>query len=816
MRAVGDLQSDIQYGFRALRNSPGFTVIAVGMLSVAIGINVAVFTVASAALFRGFRVIAGNDRLLYIGTQKDGRGCCVSYPDFEDWRAQSTSFAGLGAVADLQISFIDSTGAPEHYDATLVTSNAFRLLGQTPILGRDFASADEQPGAPPVAILTSALWERRYGRNPDIIGRAVRINGMPTTVIGVMPPDFSFPQNQDLWLPLVRTPERLERSARTLWFAFGRLADGARFEGARAELAAIGRRLAIAYPTTNEGWIPSPRTFAQFFVGVDAAVIYGALWGAVGLVLLIACANLGNLLLARAIRQSREIAVRMALGAARWRIVRQLLVENLMLASAAGVAGWWVARWIVGGYAAMANPPTRAWSEHLLDYRLNADVFLYTVGISALVTVLVGVAPALRLGRLDIAAALKDAARGVSGGKRGKRLSAGLLIGQLALTMVLLTAAGVMARSFLNLTKRTANLGIDTRRILMGMVSLPADRYSTVAQRAAFFDRVRQRVGAIPGVESVSLAGEPPASGAASSAYEIAGTPAVDPTRRPTVSAVTIAPGYFRTVGARVLSGREFAEADAAPGARATIVNQTFAAQQWPGTDPIGQQLRLFGGGGTTDWLTVVGVVSDVVQNITRQSDDPVAYVPFRQQPRDSMWVLVRALVPPASLSGPFRREIQGVDPDVPVWLGPFPLEERLAGSGIYWSVRNNALLLATFSIVALGIASVGLHAVVAYSVDQRRQEIGIRMAIGATTHQVVGLVFREGMRPVAVGLIAGLVGSAAVNRLLASELVQISTADPLVLAAATAVLVVSAGVGCAIPAARAMRVDPVVALRSE
>jgi putative ABC transport system permease protein len=335
------LSQDARYADRAMRRAPAFTAVAVATLAIGIGINAAVFSVTDAVLFKGFRLIDRNDRLLYIGTQKNGRGCCASFPDFVDWRAQARSFVDLAAVADRQIALSDGNeSGTEHYDATEITPNAFQLLGQRPAIGRDFTASDGQPGAEPVAILRHSFWERRYGRDPAVIGRTIRINGIRTTVVGVMPPNFSFPQNQDLWIPLVPTPDLEKREARGLWFVFGRLADGATVEGARAELATVGRGLASAYPLTNEGWVPQSRTFAEFFVGRDAALVYGALWGAVAFVLLIACANLANLQLARAIGRAREIGVRVALGAGRWRVIRQLLVESAMLAILGGVSGW--------------------------------------------------------------------------------------------------------------------------------------------------------------------------------------------------------------------------------------------------------------------------------------------------------------------------------------------------------------------------------------------------------------------------------------------------------------------------------------------
>jgi predicted permease len=404
--------------------------------------------VANAVLFKGFPLVQDNERILYVDSRERGQGCCVSYPDFRDWRAQAKSFEGMATVADLRIT-LDDGGVPESYTATLVSGDAFRLLRQGPILGRDFEASDEQPGAPAVAILSHAFWARRFGRDASVVGRRVRINGAPTTVIGVMPQGFSFPQSQDLWMPLRPTPEVDRREARGLWFAFGRLTDGATIESAQAELEAIGRRLAEAYPRTNDGVQPTVHRFQEFFIGPNADALYGAMLGAVGLVLLIACANLANLLLARAIGRSREMSVRMALGASRARIVRQALAESLALSLAGGALGWWVAKLGVRLYVLSAGAPS--WFEHVLDYSMDARVFAYLALVSVATGLLFGLLPATRLSRLDVQGALKEGGRSATGGGHGKQLSAALVMGETALAVMLLAGAGVMIRSFLNI-----------------------------------------------------------------------------------------------------------------------------------------------------------------------------------------------------------------------------------------------------------------------------------------------------------------------------------------------------------------------------
>lgn len=810
-RWLDDLRLDLRYAVRSLRRNPGFTIVAVSTLVLGIGINVAVFTVADAVLFKGFRSVRDNDRLLYIGTQKNGRGCCASYSDFLDWQAAATSFAGMGAVADQQISFSDGTGAPEHYDATRVTAKAFALLGASPALGRDFDAADVAPGAAPVAVLNSDFWTRRYGADSRVLGRTVRIDGVETTIVGVMPRGFSFPQNQDLWLPLVPTPVLLDRSNRTLWFAFGRLAAGATVAQARAELDTIGRRLARAYPATNEGWVPAPRTFAQFFVGVNAPAVFAALWVAVGLVLLIACANFANLLLDRAIGRSREISIRIAVGAGRSRIVRQLLVENLLLTGAAGAVAWWVAKWAVRVYEAVANPPTRAWSAHLLDFTMDTKVLVYALAVSAAAGLVCGLAPAVRLAHMDVNGPLQDGGRGTTGGRRS---GSSLLVGaQAALSVVLLVAAGVMTRSFVHL--HAADLGIEPGRVVAALVALPDRSYPDASSRSAFFERLEQQLGAVPGVESVAVASVPPASGGARVGYELQGARDADQRTRPTVTTITVGPGYFRTLGAVLVAGRDFTEADADGSQPAVIVNAEFARRAWPGADPIGRSLRLVDGASSRP-LTVIGVAANIVQDVARQRHDPIVYRPFKQRPASSLWVFARTSLPPAAVAPAFQRQVEALDPDLPVWLGPYPLAERLRGVGAYWDTRNEAALLLVFATAGLLLAAVGLYAMVAHRVRRRTQEIGVRIAMGATRPDILGLVIRQGMRPILIGLAAGLVLSLGTVRALASQLIGVSPADPLTYAAACVVLLTCGLLGCVVPARRAAGVDPVVALRRE
>jgi putative ABC transport system permease protein len=804
------LPGDIRLSLRTLAKSPGFTAVAVAMLAVGIGVNATVFTVTNAVLFKGFALVSGNDRLRYIGYKNSN--CCVSYPDFLDWRAQSKSFEGMAIVHGVSIMLSDESGYPENLSGNENSADVFRVVGAKPLLGRDFTPSDEAPGAAPVTILHYGFWERRYGKDPNIIGRTLRMNGALTTVIGVMPQGFSFPQKVEAWVPLVQTPRVMKRENRDTWVVVARLGEGVTVESARAEMEIIGKRLAAEYPVTNHDLLPDIQTFSQFFIGSNATLIYGSMWGAVGFVLLIACANLANLLLARAIGRSREISVRMALGAGRWRIIRQLLIESVMLSALGGFLGWWIAKWGVGAYA-LAMARKSSWL--IVDYTMDYRVLAYLIAISIGTGILFGLAPALRLSKLDVNATLKDGGRGSTAGGRGKHLSGLLVTAEMALAVVLLAGAGVMIRSFLKI--HNADIGVNTANILGGSVVLPSDKYPRSEDKVSFYDRLITRLEAMPGVESVATADTLPTWGSTKLPYQLAEEPPADEGRRPKLSALKISPAYFRTLGASLVSGREFNDADVASGVPVAIVNQLFASKFWPGEDPVGKRVRLFNENTPEPplepWLTVVGVASNIIQNDqTRQRFDPVLYLPYRQKAGGGAWILVRTRVPSSGLSNTFRREVQALDPDLPLY-GPMAIADRMEG---FWDSRFYGGMFLIFAAIALLLASIGLYTVIAHSVSQRTQEIGVRMAIGATTHDILTLVFRQGMIPLGIGLAIGLAASLAVNRLLKSMLVQVSPSDPVTLFVASAVLILAAMLGCLIPARRAIRVDPVDALRHE
>lgn len=805
MKWFDGIVPDVWSAARGLRRSPAFALTLIATLGLGIGVNAAVFTVASSVLFKAFPLVRDNDRLLYVTTNKGA----VYYPDFEDWRASAKSFDGMALVRGV-FKTVGGEGAPESVFTIEATANTFQVLGVKPVLGRDFVASDQQPGAEPVVILRYDFWQRRFGKNPAVVGQVVQLNGVPTTVIGVMPQGFSFPEDQSLWTPLLPTPAALERGGFYARYAFGRLAGSATIEGARAELDAIGRRLASAYPRTNDGVVPVARTFGEWFVGTNATALYEAMWGAVAFVLVIVCGNAANLLLERAVSRSRDISIRLALGAGRWRIIRQLLLESLMLSGLGGALGWWVAEIGVRAYSLAQSAGNGTSVTRVLSFALDGPVLAYVIALSVGAGLLIGFAAALRLTKLDANLALKD--RRSASGVHAKRLAGALVGMQIALAVVLLAGAGVMIRSFMNLA--SANVGVDADNVLSMSLYVPDDRYPDPQTRIAFYDRLEARLAALPGVESVGLGIVAPTESTAHRDYEVADAFPMGERSRPTVADVVVSPGYFRTLHASLLRGREFNALDRASSMPVAIVNERFARTNWPGEDAVGKRLRMFRDGAPSAWLTVVGVAANVVQNdATRQTFEPLVYVPYRQRPVPNMFVFARTRVPPSSLATAFARQVYALDPGLPV-PALMPLAERFDRASAF--ARDGTVLFLTFAGIALLLASVGLYATVAHSVSRRTHEIGIRTAIGASAREIRRLVIRIGLPPLAAGLGTGLIASLAVNRLLAAQLVGVSPQDPVTLVGVVLVLVLAATLGCVIPARRASRVDPVVALRQD
>jgi len=774
------------------------------MLAVGIGVNAAAFSVANTALFKGFPRVQDNDRILYLTTTRNA----VSYPDYQDWQSQARSFERIALVRGVFTTLSGDGGAPATYFTSQVTANGFALLGVTPILGRDFVPSDQQPGAAPVVILRNDLWRTRFGRSPSVIGATVRLNGVPTVVIGVMPADFSFPENQALWTPLVPTQTALERETFYARYAFGRLAPGATRESAAAEMEAIGRQLASAYPNTNSNRSPVLHDFREFFIGDNSTKTYQALWAAVGFVLLIACGNVANLLLTRLVRRSRDISIRLALGAGRGQVIRVILLESVLLAGLAGILGWWIAQFCVRAYVLAQKGGGTA----VLISSADAQFLGYTTVISIASAVLVSLPAAVWITRFKINNTLNDNGRGVAGGGRTKRVADLLIAAEIALALIVLTGAGLMARSVFNVY--AAHIGINAKNVLTMSMYIPREHYPSIVEQVLFFRRLVARLEAVPGVQAVALASVPPTEAAAHAPYEIASASPLEEGSQSTVAQMTVSPGYFRTLEASIVSGREFSELDGPSSTLVGIVNQSFVRRHSHMEPVLGKRLRLFQDGIPQAWFTIVGVASDIVQDDrTRQHAEPLVYVPYQQRPQQNMFVFARTRVDPAALVTEFSAQVYAMDANLPV-PALMPLTDRFARA--YGFERTITAVFVVFAAIALLLAVAGLYAIVAHSVRTRHLEIGIRRAMGATTWQIRGLVLGQAAAPLVVGLTTGVSVSVALAPVLEPILVRVSVADPATLGPAVCALSVSAVAGCLLPARHALRIDPAIVLRHE
>jgi putative ABC transport system permease protein len=810
------LLHDLRFALRLIAKEPWFTAVAVAALSLGIGVNATVFTLVNAVLIRGLP-FKDSAQLYMMGPRRpqDSGMRSLSHPDFQDWCAQSRSFSAIAGFSRGSVNLADDRGLPEQARSTWLTANAFQVLGQQPLLGRDFTAADERKGAERVVILGHGIWKNRYGGDSSVIGRVLRVNGEPMTIVGVMPEGMMFPTDSALWMPFIPTTAQERRDNRPLE-AFGRLRADASRAQAQAEMEAIARALAAQYPDTNkELSSANVQTFNERFNGGNIRQIFLALMGAVGFVLLIACANVANLLLSRAAQRSREIAVRIALGASRWRVVRQLLVESILLGFIGGAIGLLLALGGVKAFDVAVSGETG--KPYWIQFTMDWVVLGFIGGICVLTGILFGLAPALQVSRTSVNEVLKEGGRGNSGGRRTQWMSSIMVVVEIALTIVLLVGAGLMTRSFLKLYSQ--DLGIKPDYLLTMRLQLPESKYPKPESRHEFYERLAPRLAAIPGAESVAISTNVPPQGGGRRDLEIDGRPVSAGTTRPVVTTVVAGPSFFETVGTPLRRGRTFAGNDGAPGSEAVIVNQRFVAEFFPGEDPIGRRIRFperepRPGDPPPAWNTIVGVSPNIRHGSPQDAEPPSAvYIPLRQEPPRFAVLLVRSRVDPAVIMSAVRRDVQAIDQDQPVFSVQ-TVEQMLARQ--QWPFRVFGTIFALLAAIALTLAAVGLYAVMAYSVTQRTQEIGVRMALGAAGRQVSWLILRRGMIQLAIGLTIGLAGAWFASKALRPLLVQIAPNDPATFAAIPAILAVVAFAACMIPARRATRLDPLVALRQD
>jgi putative ABC transport system permease protein len=813
-RWLGDLLQDLRYAVRMWSQSPAFTLFAVFGLALAIGVNTAVFTIVNAVLFPN-PPLQDADRIAFVAGVDMAHGNeepleTFSYSDYLDFKERLKSFKDLAAYQYRPVDMSDEAGFPERYVAIRMTANMLSVLGRKPMLGRDLELADTEPGAPPVALLAYRVWESRYNKNESVIGKSVFIAGTPFTVIGVMAPGIRLSLNIDLWLPLITPPAPSPRERRDL-LVFGRLADGVGIRQASAEAIAVARQLEAEYPATNKNIGAEVQDFNKFHTRAQIRQVGQALLGGVTIVLLIACANVANLLLGRAMIRSREMAIRAAMGAGRLRVIRQLLTESVLLSIMAGILGAFVAYWGVKAFDAALAAMGFEKPDHVL-FSVDRNALLYLAAISIGTGIVFGLAPALRMSRIDLSSALKEGGQGAGGGVR-RRLLTNILVGaEVALSVVLLMGAGLMIRSMVY--AGNMKLGVNTENVLTMRFDLTPSKYQGPQQQVSFFQELTARLGAQPGVEAAAIMSELPGNGplrGMTIPFQIEGSPIAGMRDQPRTAVLTIGPGYFRCMQARLALGREFTELDGAPGHEAAIINQSFADRHWPGENALGKRIRV-DGRGTEAWATIVGVAGDIVQN--RYSEGlPRVYLPYRQNPGRYMVVAARTRVAPASLAPAFRQSVKDLDSNLPVF-DVRSLADHVSTAN--YDMRLFSAMFTILAIIALALASMGLYAVISQSVSRRTREMAIRAAMGASGFRLWRLMFFHGMWRFTIGLVIGLALSFAVGGALRSLLVGVSPSDPVTCLLVVSVLTIVAALACGLPARRAARSDPAALLRFE
>ncbi len=804
-----NLRSDVRYALRNLLRRPGFTIIAVVTLGLGIGANTAIFSAINALLLKPLpfpqldRVVAVWDKMPSHGVLHNE----VTMANYLDWQAQNHSFEQL-AIYRWWNANLTGGETPERVQGFQVSANFLDALGMKPIMGRNFSPEENQPGKDAVAIIAHSLWQRRFGGDPNVLNKTITVNSVTRTIVGVMPERFNYPKGGEIYAPIALTSEVMKSRGNHSYYVVGRLKPGVSIAGAQADTDAITARLEQQYPETNTGWGAT-----VFPIVADTVRTYDtALWvlmGAVGFVLLIACANVANLMLARATGRQKEIALRAALGASRWRIVRQLLTESVVVALIGGLLGILIGFWAIDALRA-ANPADAAkFAPGWYQLGIDLPVLGFTLALSVLCGLVFGLAPALQVSKPNLNESLKEGARQSSGSSH--RLRSSLVVLEVAISLVLLVGAGLLARSFLSLLR--TNPGFNSDNVLTMNLVLPVAKYKEEPQSAAFYHELIERVKAYPGVESAAAVNFLPLAGANSSdSYLVEGVPEPPPGQENEGRYRVCTPDYFSTMGIRLVKGRGFTEQDKAGAPPVVVVNETLARKHWPGEDPIGKRIRFYGPPERAHWMQIVGVIQDVKHDLTIPVE-PEYYLPHAQDSWNSMVVVARTTVEPGSLAAALRQQVWSIDKDQPVFDVRTMQEVRSSSVAMY---SFSSVMLGIFAVVALVLAAIGIYGVMAFAVSQRTQEIGIRMALGARARDVLKLVVRHGMKLALLGIVIGLAGSWALTRFMAKLLFGVQATDLLTFSVVSICLLVAAFVACYVPARRATKVDPLEALRYE
>ena len=814
------LPYDLRYSARSLLKHPGFVITIILILALGIGANTAIFSVVNAVLIRPLPYEA-PERICMIwetNQSKNIKRSIVSPANFLDWKEQNHVFDSLAAF---RFWFFTVTGGgnPQRYQGARVSASFFPLLGIQPALGRNFQPEEEQVGRDHVVILDHGVWQTRFGGDQNVLGQSMVIDGEPFTIIGVLPASFRFTRVLNgelvLWMPMAFKQEQLTREDHSI-ITYARLKPGVTLSQAQEEMNSITQRLAEAYPKTNAGWGAQVNNLQdQAIQPIKPTLLI--LLVVVGFVLLIACANIANLLLARTTARQKDIAIHLALGSSQFRLIRLLLVESLMLSLAGGVAGLVLAYWGINVLDAIL-PENKV--PHLERFGLDLKVLGFTLVISVIVGVIVGLIPGLRAHRFNLSDTLKEGGRSGSETAGGRRLRNVLVVLEVALTVPLLISAALMLKSSFLL--QNINRGIDLKNVLTMQTSLPKAKYSTPQQTAAFYHQVLQRIQVEPGVQSVSAVNFIPLTNLGdATAVTIEGGAPPPPGEKLTVSYRVIDQNYFSTLAIPLLRGRQFTDQDNNETHGTVIINQTMARRYWPNEDALGKRLQPqfppaklpWRPESSNAWLDIVGVVADVKDDTTSDETVPEMYLPYLQNPSSLMNFLVRSTGDPLRLAQSVRAQVLAVDGDQPVYN--IKTMEDVLGEAVAepWVVTS---LLSTFASIALVLAAIGVYGVIAYSVVQRKHEIGVRMALGARKRHVLKLIVGHGLKLILIGVVIGLVAAFAATRVISNQLYGVTATDPTIFAFVSLLLVAVAVLASYLPARRALEIDPIIALRNE
>ena len=807
---MNSVVKDIRFALRGLIKHPGFAAIAVITLALGIGGSTSIFTVVDAALLRGLPY-KSPDRLYHLWEntpKKEFPKREFSYPDYQDYQ-QNNVFESLAAYTGGGV-ILSGYGDPESLNAPRVSANFFSVLGVDPILGRTFQAGEDNQGGPKVTILTYGLWQRRFGGDPGVVGRAVTLNGESYTVIGVLPASFQFAlRPADLWVPYQPTQNQLTRRFMHGTNLIGRLKSDKSAEEAQSELSLIAGRIEQQNNDSHAGTTARVVPLQEEVVGSVRPILL-VLLAAVGFVLLIACANVASLLLTRALSRQKEVAIRSALGASRLRVIRQLLTESLLLSIVGGAAGLLIAYWGVPALVAVLPQSQLNAMPFLKTVSLNAGILTFSFALSLLTGLIFGLAPALQSSKLDLNEALKEGGRQTSIGS-GHRLRSAMVVTEIALAVVLLIGAGLMMKSLFRLLQ--TNVGFKTENVLTMTVILPPSKYTDSNKQIAFNDQLRERVQTLPGVSGAGTVNILPVNSGNTTRFYVEGDPIPAPGQEIEANIRTVSDDYFKALGVPVLAGRTFDTRDTESGQQVVIIGKTVADRVFAGRDPIGKKLRYSSFDGPGD--LVVGVVGDVKITGLDEAVRPVLYYPFRQSASTFSNLVARTGSDPNALAGAIRNEIRNLEPDAAI-LNVRTMDDMIAQTPASFMRRFPALLISIFAGVALLLASIGIYGVVSYSVSQQTHYIGVRMALGASPADILKMVLKQGLFLALLGVGIGVLAAFGLMRLLSTLLYQVSTSDVTTFAVVTGALFFVALLACYLPARRATKVDPLVALRYE